>query len=107
MAARHKAIGNPVRLRILRLLCREPLHGCEIAAALELAPSTVSEHLAALRRAGLIEESRHGRWVEFRQTLPADLICELTSGDARPPQVRDVARDLPGDDELCNVRAKE
>lgn len=74
---RHKTLGNPVRLRILRLLCGGPLYVCEIATILDLAPSTVSEHLSCLRRCGLVDERKEGRWVQFHQTLPAEMVREL------------------------------
>ena len=38
---------------------------CQLTAVLELAPSTVSAHLAELRRAGLVEERKEGRWVHY------------------------------------------
>ncbi len=56
MAAVAKALGHPARLRILRLLAQTP--GCiggDIVDAVELAQSTVSEHLRILRDAGVIE----------------------------------------------------
>jgi len=51
-----KAIGHPVRIRILRLLAEEP--GCMCGAIfreIPLAQSTISQHLKVLREAGLIE----------------------------------------------------
>lgn len=81
---RHKALGNPVRLRILRLLCGGPLYVCEIATILELAPSTVSEHLSCLRRCGLVDERKEGRWVQFHQTLTPEMVREL--GEIRPAE---------------------
>jgi DNA-binding transcriptional ArsR family regulator len=39
---------------------------CQITAVLRLAASTVSAHLAELRRAGLVRERKDGRWVEYR-----------------------------------------
>lgn len=50
-----KALGHPVRLRILRLLLNTP--GCiggDIVAAVGLAQSTVSEHLRILKAAGAV-----------------------------------------------------
>jgi len=58
-----KALAHPVRLRILALLQGGELCVCEVAEVLGLAPSTVSEHLTALRRAGLVREWKVGRWV--------------------------------------------
>lgn len=58
-----KALAHPVRLRILALLQGGELCVCEVAEVLALAPSTVSEHLTALRRTGLVRERKVGRWV--------------------------------------------
>jgi len=61
-----KALAHPARLRILAMLRPGSLCVCQIVEPLALAPSTVSAHLAELRRAGLIEESKQGRWVHYR-----------------------------------------
>jgi DNA-binding transcriptional ArsR family regulator len=58
-----KALAHPVRLRILALLRGGELCVCEVAEVLGLAPSTVSEHLTALRRSGVVREWKVGRWV--------------------------------------------
>jgi DNA-binding transcriptional ArsR family regulator len=56
LAALARALGHPARVRILRLVAaREGCIGCDIVEDLELAQSTVSEHLRILRDAGLIE----------------------------------------------------
>lgn len=55
LAAMAKALGHPVRLKILRVLAQTP--GCiggEIVDAVGLAQSTVSEHLRILKDAGII-----------------------------------------------------
>ena len=67
---RHKALGHPVRLRILALLRAGELCVCQITAVIRLAPSTVSAHLADLKRAGLVEERKSGRWVHYRLAEP-------------------------------------
>jgi DNA-binding transcriptional ArsR family regulator len=62
----HKAIGHPVRLRLLAMLRTGPLCVCQMTVVVKLAPSTVSEHLSELRKAGLLTERKEGRWVEYR-----------------------------------------
>lgn len=62
----HKAIGHPVRLRLLALLRGGPLCVCQMTVVVRLAGSTVSEHLSELRKAELIVERKQGRWVEYR-----------------------------------------
>lgn len=58
-----KVLAHPVRLRILALLRGGELCVCEVADVLDLASSTVSEHLTSLRRSGLVREWKVGRWV--------------------------------------------
>ena len=65
-----KAISDPNRVRILMALRAGELCVCRIIELLQLAPSTVSKHLTILKRAGLIEGRKEGRWMHYR--LPAD-----------------------------------
>jgi len=62
----HKALAHSARLRILAMLRPGELCACQVAALLELSPSTVSAHLAELRRSGMILERKEGRWVHYR-----------------------------------------
>lgn len=61
----HKAIGHPVRLRLLAMLRCGPLCVCQMTVVVKLAGSTVSEHLSELRKAGVITDVKDGRWVEY------------------------------------------
>lgn len=62
----HKALGHPVRLRLLSVLRSGPLCVCQMTVIVKLAASTVSEHLSELKNAGLVTERKEGRWVEYR-----------------------------------------
>jgi ArsR family transcriptional regulator len=49
-------MGHPARVRILRvLLARETCVAGELAHEVSLAPSTVSQHLKILKKAGLVK----------------------------------------------------
>jgi len=61
-----KAIADPTRVRILKLLGGGELCVCQITAVLGLAPATVSKHLAALKTAGLLRQRRDGKWIHYR-----------------------------------------
>ena len=61
-----KAMGHPVRLRVLAMLRDGELCVCQMTALLDLATSTVSAHLSDLKRAGLVTERKEGRWVFYR-----------------------------------------
>lgn len=59
------ALSHPTRLRILLILRDGPLCVCQLTSALGGATSTISSHLADLRRAGLVEENRRGKFVSY------------------------------------------
>lgn len=61
-----KALSDPSRIRILKMLQIKPLCVCEITDILDLATSTVSKHLSILRDAGFIVDEKDGRWVNYR-----------------------------------------
>ena len=68
-----KALSDPNRLRILKMLQAKPLCVCEITDVLRLATSTVSKHLSILREAGFIAEEKDGKWVNYMiNPLPSD-----------------------------------
>lgn len=60
-----KALSDPNRMRIVKMLQIRPLCVCEITEILRLAPSTVSKHLAILRDAELILDAKNGKWVNY------------------------------------------
>jgi ArsR family transcriptional regulator len=60
------ALAEPIRLRLVRMLLREELCVCELEDVLDMPQYAVSRHLAALRRAGLVETERVGRWIYYR-----------------------------------------
>jgi len=61
-----KAVADPSRVRILKLLEGGELCVCQITTVLDLASATVSKHLAALKTAGLLQQRRDGKWVHYR-----------------------------------------
>jgi ArsR family transcriptional regulator, arsenate/arsenite/antimonite-responsive transcriptional repressor len=61
-----KAVADPSRARIVKLLEGGELCVCQITTVLNLAPATVSKHLAALKTAGLLQQRRDGKWVFYR-----------------------------------------
>ena len=78
-----KAFADPVRLRLLNLLSGGEVCVCHLHEALDLPQSTVSRHLAYLRRRGLVAGRKEGLWVHYRLARPADalhrhLIASLT-----------------------------
>ena len=66
-----KALSDLSRIRALRmiLIAGGPVCVCELADALQLPQYQVSKHLAVLRQAGLVTDSRVGTWVYY--SIPA------------------------------------
>lgn len=71
-----KALAEPNRLRILKMLQTRSLCVCEMTEILGLATSTVSNHLSILTDAGFIVEEKDGKWVNYRiNPHPADPVA--------------------------------
>ena len=61
-----RALSDPNRLRILKMLQSKHLCVCEITEVLGLATSTVSKHLSILKDTGFIIEEKNGKWVNYK-----------------------------------------
>ena len=61
-----KALSDPNRVKIIKMLESRELCVCELTAALGLAQPTVSKHLKQLEDAELVESSKDGPWVNYR-----------------------------------------
>lgn len=61
-----KAMADPCRLTILKLLREGELCACEIITALNKPQSSTSHHLSILKDAGLIKERKDGKWSYYR-----------------------------------------
>jgi ArsR family transcriptional regulator len=72
LATVFRALGDPIRLRILALIGGGEVCVCHIHEALRLPQPTVSRHLAYLRRSGLVDTRRDGLWVHYRLAPPRD-----------------------------------
>lgn len=69
LARRFKAMGDPVRLRLLSLIASHAggeACVCDLTGVFELTGPTISHHLKVLREAGLISGERRGTWVYYR-----------------------------------------
>jgi ArsR family transcriptional regulator len=63
-----KALADPNRVKLLKLLQQKELCVCEIQAALGIAQPTVSKHLKILEKAGLAGRRKEGLWVNYYLT---------------------------------------
>lgn len=66
-----RALGDPTRREILRLLRDRDLTAGELAAHFPLAKSTLSRHFAVLRHAGLIVAARQGTTITYSLSIGA------------------------------------
>ncbi|HEX5407822.1 MAG TPA: metalloregulator ArsR/SmtB family transcription factor [Pseudonocardiaceae bacterium] len=68
LATVFKALGDPVRLRLLSMIASRrggEVCVCEMTPEFELSQPTISHHLKLLRQAGLIDCQRRGTWVHY------------------------------------------
>jgi ArsR family transcriptional regulator len=69
LAARLKALSDPVRLRLLSVVASHEggeACVCDLSAGIELTQPTISHHLKVLRTAGLLDSERRASWVYYR-----------------------------------------
>ncbi len=65
-----KTLGHPARIRILELLSERDHAVHELLSEMSLEPSNLSQHLAVLRHAGLVHQSRAGGEVVYALLIP-------------------------------------
>ena len=65
-----QALGDATRLRLLNLMGDQELCVCYFVEILKQAQPKISRHLAYLRRAGIVEARREGKWMHYRITRP-------------------------------------
>ena len=61
-----RALADPTRWRVVRLVMERALCVCELADILEMPQSSVSSHVQIIRKAGLLESETCGKWTYFR-----------------------------------------
>jgi DNA-binding transcriptional ArsR family regulator len=61
-----QALADPTRRAVFERLCKREMSVAEITAGSAVSQPAISQHLAALRRAGLVRERREGRKAYYR-----------------------------------------
>ena len=69
-----KALSDPNRVKIMKMLQHKVMCVCEIQAALRIAQPSVSKHLKILEEAGIVSFHKDGMWVNY----------QLADGSASP-----------------------
>ena len=70
-----KTLASPRRLEILHKLANGPIEVGRLAEAIGASQPNVSQHLAVLRNAGIVEAERDGREVRYRLTDPDVMVA--------------------------------
>jgi ArsR family transcriptional regulator len=66
------ALADPTRLRLLNLMNGREVCVCYFVEILKQGQPKISRHLAYLRRAGIVEARRDGKWMHYRIEPPPD-----------------------------------
>ena len=94
-----KALGEPIRLRLVYLLVAakgKELCNCEFVDALEEPQPNISRHLKILAQAGLVHERRDGRWTYYGLATDEPAVAALTPvvADIKDPPLQEDVRRL-------------
>ena len=108
-AAQHKAMGHPLRQRLLFSLGQEPATTSQLAATLGVAKGSIGHHLKVLREAGLVRvvETRTVRGGTEQYFVPVSRRVRFgggRDGAALRVMLANVADEIPPDDHLLNHR---
>lgn len=96
-----RALSDPGRVKIVKLLQHKIMCVCEIQKALALAQPTVSKHLKILEDAGLITSKKDGLWVNYSLTdgksspYAASLLGNMKHWLEDDPELSEVIEKLP------------
>ena len=104
-----KALSDPNRVKLLKMLQKGEMCVCKIQDALGIAQPTVSKHLKILEDAGLVSRRKEGLWAHYSLTdgsqsrYAASLLGNLRHWLADDPEIlalleksNDLRREEPG-----------
>ncbi|AJQ26968.1 ArsR/SmtB family transcription factor [Pelosinus fermentans] len=61
-----KALGDDIRLEIVKMLIDKELCVCDILAAFDKSQPAISHHLKVLKQSGIVVDKRDGKWVYYQ-----------------------------------------
>lgn len=67
-----KALADKTRLRLISLMDEDEICVCFFQEVISTTQTKISRHLAYLRKAGLVEARRDGKWMHYRIVEPDD-----------------------------------
>jgi ArsR family transcriptional regulator len=106
-----KALSDPSRVKLLKMLQQRVMCVCELQAALRLAQPTVSKHLKLLEEAGLVSRKKDGLWVNYTiadgnaTPYAASLLGQLRHWLSDDQQIRLLLENLASisREDICNT----
>jgi ArsR family transcriptional regulator len=96
-----KALSDPCRVKIVKMLQRKRMCVCELQEALQISQSSVSKHLKLLEEAGLVNYSKDGLWVNYylsnggKSPYASSLMGNLRHWLEDEPEIRHIIKRLP------------
>ncbi len=104
-----KALSDPNRVKLVKMLQHKIMCVCEIQALLQIAQPTVSKHLKILEEAGLVTFHKDGQWVNYQLTsgsstpYAANMLGNMKHWLEQEPQIADLIEKLPSvnREEIC------
>ena len=96
-----KALADPVRVKMIKMLEAREMCVCEVQAALGIPQPTVSKHLKVLEGAGLVASRRDGLWVNYflpvepESAYAAQLLADVSQWFGDHQEVRALKKILP------------
>jgi ArsR family transcriptional regulator len=104
-----KALSDPNRVKIIKLLQLKMMCVCELRGALKIAQPTVSKHLKILEEAELVDYAKDGLWVNYfladgnANPYAASVLGNLKHWLDDDPEIVELAKKVPflNREELC------
>lgn len=96
-----KALRDPNRVKIIKILEHGKLCVCEIQEVLQVSQSTASKHLKNLEEAGLLNSRKEGVWVYYQlddgsgSPYVATLLGNLKHWLEETPEITEMVKRLP------------
>jgi ArsR family transcriptional regulator len=96
-----KALSDPNRVKIIKMLQHKSMCVCELQVALQIAQSTVSKHLKILEEAGLVDYKKDGLWVNYylsdgmKSPFASSLMGNLRHWLEEETEITDLIKRLP------------
>jgi len=105
-----KALSDPNRIKIVKMLQHKSMCVCKMQAALKLSQPTVSKHLKKLEKAGFVRFEKDGLWVNYhladgaRSPYVASLLGNLRHWLEEKPEVMRLKKEVPMISRECICR---